>query len=411
MTLTVNFEHPAVKSLSQRMICAQAAVSEKPSLLLLNDVYMKEAREYFRSGTVFADGGTEDILLNEANFTDAGRFDSLVRALGNCGTVRKNITGNTLRAFMLLMFATRGRGTVTESLETWLKTDPADIPDKLSDISLEGLDEQKEEFVKAFVNVLKTQPESMSAMLKLFGGIFRRQIGRKPVPADINAKNLTVISSSCLGSDYGRILLDFCKNMHLCILADSESSEAVKKPVLDDYDGDIYVSLESPGNPSDVSFFCYRADEMYMSAYDFSVPVFFSWFRNRWEDEEYWGRFTLRDWQNVFDSLAAKNFTDTFVGIRDSTPALFKFDGSRIISAVPDFEMLRRAAEPESSADRIPEITEQISGINSRLDGISTALEGIKKDISKPESRKRADDINSKFEEILARQQEPDEDA
>lgn len=407
--LILNLEADVSQDLNKRMIFYQAKNADKARVLVLNDVYLDEAKSILGDNAIFLKNLETDLFLSHKLIQSDVKRDALARAYRDNNAIQKTSRRSSkyISSFLLLLenVATQNKDNLIFTLGTWLSMSDSELIADLEQAKNSELAGKKKTLVNTLVETTKRSEEGLTSFKNLAKSIWklhcRLRINndfKDPIDWISQNKMIVMTTSNSSMTNYGQLLYQFALESDVEVYLDTLVPAASYFSFLASLTSNMCISLQSGEKSSEAKNIAYKANEIYASIQTFDENIYACWLAKNYP--KLLGHYSLNDFTVVFQRYEYAGYLNSYLGAEEEGLVLYRINENNTL------ENTRFKLSPIlQKIQKQPVDTTEYENLKKAIKNLALQVEKLKSKLNAP-VRTSPDSslVDEEFEEALRKQ-------
>lgn len=400
--LKLNLEADVSQDLNKRMIFYQAKNADQARVLVLNDVYLDEAKSILGDNAIFLRNLKTDLFLSHELIQSDVLRDALARAYRDNNAIQNNgiRSSKYISSFLLLLeeVATQHNEIPIYTLETWQDMSDTELIDDIEKAKKSELKGKKKTLVNTLIETTKKSKEGLTSFITLAKSIWKlhsRLNIKDPIDWIGQNKMVVMTTSNISRTNYGQLLYQFALGSGVELYLDTLVPTSSYFPFLASLNSNMCISLQSGENGSEAKNIAYRADELYASTQTFDVNIYVCWLAKNYP--KLLEHYSLDDFTKVFRRYEYAGYLNSYLGAEDEGLVLFRLNENNTLentrfTLTPILEKIQNQGTD----------TKEYGGLKKAIDNLVLKVEDLESKFDAPaKTSSDSSTVDDEFEKAL----------
>lgn len=400
--LKLNLEADVSQDLNKRMIFYQAKNADQARVLVLNDVYLDEAKSILGDNAIFLRNLKTDLFLSHELIQSDVLRDALARAYRDNNAIQNNgiRSSKYISSFLLLLekVATQHNEIPIYTLETWQDMSDTELIDDIEKAKKSELKGKKKTLVNTLIETTKKSKEGLTSFITLAKSIWKlhsRLNIKDPIDWIGQNKMVVMTTSNISRTNYGQLLYQFALGSGVELYLDTLVPTSSYFPFLASLNSNMCISLQSGENGSEAKNIAYRADELYASTQTFDVNIYVCWLAKNYP--KLLEHYSLDDFTKVFRRYEYAGYLNSYLGAEEEGLVLFRLNENNTLentrfTLTPILEKIQNQGTD----------TKEYGGLKKAIDNLVLKVEDLESKFDAPaKTSSDSSTVDDEFEKAL----------
>lgn len=400
--LKLNLEADVSQDLNKRMIFYQAKNADQARVLVLNDVYLDEAKSILGDNAIFLRNLKTDLFLSHELIQSDVLRDALARAYRDNNAIQNNgiRSSKYISSFLLLLekVATQHNEIPIYTLETWQDMSDTELIDDIEKAKKSELKGKKKTLVNTLIETTKKSKEGLTSFITLAKSIWKlhSRLNIKDPMDWIGQNKMVVMTTSNISrTNYGQLLYQFALGSGVELYLDTLVPTSSYFPFLASLNSNMCISLQSGENGSEAKNIAYRADELYASTQTFDVNIYVCWLAKNYP--KLLEHYSLDDFTKVFRRYEYAGYLNSYLGAEEEGLVLFRLNENNTLentrfTLTPILEKIQNQGTD----------TKEYGGLKKAIDNLVLKVEDLESKLDSPaKTSSDSSTVDDEFEKAL----------
>lgn len=400
--LKLNLEADVSQDLNKRMIFYQAKNADQARVLVLNDVYLDEAKSILGDNAIFLRNLKTDLFLSHELIQSDVLRDALARAYRDNNAIQNNgiRSSKYISSFLLLLekVATQHNEIPIYTLETWQDMSDTELIDDIEKAKKSELKGKKKTLVNTLIETTKKSKEGLASFITLAKSIWKlhsRLNIKDPIDWIGQNKMVVMTTSNISRTNYGQLLYQFALGSGVELYLDTLVPTSSYFPFLASLNSNMCISLQSGENGSEAKNIAYRADELYASTQTFDVNIYVCWLAKNYP--KLLEHYSLDDFTKVFRRYEYAGYLNSYLGAEEEGLVLFRLNENNTLentrfTLTPILEKIQNQGTD----------TKEYGGLKKAIDNLVLKVEDLESKLDAPaKTSSDSSTVDDEFEKAL----------
>lgn len=400
--LKLNLEADVSQDLNKRMIFYQAKNADQARVLVLNDVYLDEAKSILGDNAIFLRNLKTDLFLSHELIQSDVLRDALARAYRDNNAIQNNgiRSSKYISSFLLLLekVATQHNEIPIYTLETWQDMSDTELIDDIEKAKKSELKGKKKTLVNTLIETTKKSKEGLTSFITLAKSIWKlhsRLNIKDPIDWIGQNKMVVMTTSNISRTNYGQLLYQFALGSGVELYLDTLVPTSSYFPFLASLNSNMCISLQSGENGSEAKNIAYRADEIYASTQTFDVNIYVCWLAKNYP--KLLEHYSLDDFTKVFRRYEYAGYLNSYLGAEEEDLVLFRINENNTLentrfTLTPILEKIQNKGTD----------TKDYGGLKKVIDNLVLKVEDLESKLDAPaKTSSDSSTVDDEFEKAL----------
>lgn len=404
--LKLNLEADVSQDLNKRMIFYQAKNADQARVLVLNDVYLDEAKSILGDNAIFLRNLKTDLFLSHELIQSDVLRDALARAYRDNNAIQKNARRSSkyISSFLLLLekVATQHNENLIYTLGTWQSKSDTELIDDIEKAKKSELKGNKKTLVNTLIETTKKSEEGLTSFKTLAQSIWklhaRLRINndfKDPIDWIGQNKMIVMTTSNSSMTNYGHLLYQFALESGVELYLDTLVPTSSYFPFLASLNANMCISLQSGENSSEAKNIAYKANEIYASTQTFDVNIYVCWLAKNYP--KLLEHYSLDDFTKVFRRYEYAGYLNSYLGAEEEDLVLFRINENNTLentrfTLTPILEKIQNKGTD----------TKDYGGLKKVIDNLVLKVEDLESKLDAPaKTSSDSSTVDDEFEKAL----------
>lgn len=387
--LILNLEADVSQDLNKRMIFYQAKNADKARVLVLNDVYLDEAKSILGENAIFLKNLKTDLFLSHKLIQSDVKRDALARAYRDNNAIQKTSkrskrSSKYISSFLLLLenVATKNEENLIYTLGTWLSMSDSELLADVEQAKNDELEGNKKALVNTLVETTKRSEEGLTSFKNLAKSIWKLHARLRinndfKDPLDWIGQNKMIVMTTSNSSmtNYGQLLYQFALESDVEVYLDTMVPKTSYFPFLASLTSKMCISLQSGERSPEAKNLAYRANDIYVSLQTFDENIYICWIAKNYP--KLLEHYSLSDFTVAFQRYEYAGYLNSYLGAEEEGLVLYRITENNTLENTrfklsPILQKIQNQTadtnEYESLKQTIKDLTLQVEELKRKLD-------------------------------------------
>ena len=400
--LKLNLEADVSQDLNKRMIFYQAKNADQARVLVLNDVYLDEAKSILGDNAIFLRNLKTDLFLSHELIQSDVLRDALARAYRDNNAIQNNgiRSSKYISSFLLLLekVATQHNEIPIYTLETWQDMSDTELIDDIEKAKKSELKGKKKTLVNTLIETTKKSKEGLTSFITLAKSIWKlhsRLNIKDPIDWIGQNKMVVMTTSNISRTNYGQLLYQFALGSGVELYLDTLVPTSSYFPFLASLNSNMCISLQSGENGSEAKNIAYRADELYASTQTFDVNIYVCWLAKNYP--KLLEHYSLDDFTKVFRRYEYAGYLNSYLGAEEEGLVLFRLNENNTLENTR-FTLTPILGKIQNQGTD----TKEYGGLKKAIDNLVLKVEDLESELDAPaKTSSDSSTVDDEFEKAL----------